>query len=100
VADPTPTPPADDRLARLEARVAELERRLAPPAPGLYRTAEGGTRIVLPPEVLEAQMAEYWRRIEGVPPVGIEELHRMQLDAGADPNGTWAREEIERMREE
>ncbi|MBX9622655.1 MAG: hypothetical protein K2X82_02465 [Gemmataceae bacterium] len=98
MADPT-TPTADDRIARLEARVAELERRLAPPAPGLYRTPAGGTRITLPPEVLEAQMAEYQRRAAG-PLMPLEELYRMQLEAGADPDGTWAREEIERMREE
>lgn len=99
MADPT-TPTADDRIARLEARVAELERRLDPP-PGLYRTPGGGTRIVLSPEERAAQEAEYRKWVDGLPPPGpIEELHRMQLESGADPNGTWAREEIERMREE
>ena len=81
IAPPTPAPTADERLARLEVRVAEIERRLAPPTTGLSSTPERGGRTV-------------------GPLMPLEELYRMQLEAGADPDGTWAREEIERMREE
>lgn len=99
---PDPAPTADDRIARLEARVAELERLVTPPqTPGLVPTPGGGVRIVLPQELLAAQMAEYRSRVASVgPPPTAQAVRQAQLDAGADPTVPWARMEIERMREE
>lgn len=101
MSQPTPTPTPEECIAALEARVAELERRLREidPEPETYlgqvmRRAQRASR-----ETGEAEIAEFYRRIGAdIPPIGAAALRQLQIDEGADPNSTAAREEIERMR--
>lgn len=104
--DPTPT--TDERIGRLEARVAELEQRLgpppAPPPPAVPPTPYKGWdgQGAIPPDLLEAEMATYRKLLDAVgPQAAIEEYYRQQDAAGVVPTDrTWAQGEIERMLED
>ncbi|MBX9580607.1 MAG: hypothetical protein K2X87_09895 [Gemmataceae bacterium] len=83
---------AEERIAQLEARVAELEQRLPPEAPLLG----SGRRLT------DAQVDAVWTLLSNGPAsVGPTDWQRAMLAENLyDPTVPWARIEIERMREE
>ncbi|HEY1380313.1 MAG TPA: hypothetical protein VGF55_26155 [Gemmataceae bacterium] len=83
----------EERLAAVERAVAELRAAARPPAaaPGPRKDPLEGHPLIWkkpPPEELAKLEAEVDRAlgIEGVEPVGIEELHKMFIADGIDPN--------------
>lgn len=93
--DPTPT--ADERIARLEARVAELERRARPaPDPSEVPLLGSGRRLT------DAQVDAVWTLMGGDPTTaGLRDWQREMLAANLyDPTVSWSAAEIKRMREE
>lgn len=90
-------PTVDDRLARLEARVADLEHRL-PPVP----RGAAGPPDPTPSPRSEAEIDALWKKLGGdQSPAGPTPLQRMILADGMyDPTVPWGRMEVERMREE
>src|SRR4051794_33024439 len=105
----------DERVAKLEQRVAELERQLAelrqalqtrtalPRTPGPYDHYVPILRRALEaPRPSPEELAALRRQlgIEGVEPIGAEQLQALQIAEGADPNGNEASRELIEMREE